>query len=211
MTFPRPYGPAALAILALFLLVTPGCLGKHAPEEVFVRLSLASSLDCNPNPDPERPVLLIRELETVNALDRQTVMLAKNRVLSPSTIWYWEDQPPEITARLLRDGLNCRGAFRAVDRRASRVQSAGVVSGEISAFEVETAPGKRFVLAADLTLWSPRGRTLISQKSFHLDGDMEATSPQEIARAAERTFVLFLDEVEAWLLEALKDMPGEEQ
>jgi len=192
-----------LFLLALVpVLCLGGCMGP-APVEEILRLPLAGCLGCNETHDSpdSRPIIAIKDVTCLPALDRAAVLFAQGNVLSPNTQWYWEGTPAEVVSRSLASCLDCSDRFKAVWPYRPRLKHDAQLHGRILSFEVRLDGENRFELVMDLELWNRRGSEMLLSRTFSAEAPLLGSSASDVAQAADSALAVVVDKATLWLEE----------
>lgn len=186
-----------LAVAALAVMLG-GCFGKNAPNESYLRVEYAGDA-CKSLAATDRPIIMIRSLESMPALDTQAVLLAKDNVLQKSVLWNWEGKPKEIMRKVLANGLACSPKYKVAADYSSKIESVALLYGDIRAFEVITGPSPMFRVVVDFELWTERGKALLVDHRFRVDAPLQAVDAASIAKGADAAMADLLDQMRKWL------------
>lgn len=175
-----------------------GCLGKAPPVERYLRVKVDNG-PCQTLENAQRWPLAMKPLTALDNLDRTAVLTAQDRVLTPSLQFYWEGSPLDIVGQALRQGIECQSAkFAPVDYQP-RMPREGVLTGQISAFNVEETNGGRFVVSLHLELWTKNSGFRASVGDFHAYAPLENFEGSSVALAASDALRRVIPQVTAWL------------
>jgi cholesterol transport system auxiliary component len=187
-----------LAVLGMIVACLAGCLGKPPPVERYLRVRLEAS-PCQGEANQDRVALGMKALKALDNLDRSAVLTARDRVLTPSLQFYWEGSPIDIVGQALRQGIECQSTrFAPVDYQP-RVAHEGVLTGQITAFNVEETNGGRFTISLHLELWSKNSGARVSVGDFNAYAPLENFEGDTVARAATDALGRIVPKVVAWL------------
>ena len=179
-----------------------GCLGKPPPVERYLRVRLENP-PCQGESVQQRAPLGFKPLKALENLDRTSVMTAQGSVLTPSLQFYWEGAPQDIVGQLLRQGIECQSTkFTPVDYQP-RVEHQGVLSGQVTAFNVEENGGGRFVVTLHLDLWSKNSGARVATGDFTAYAPLEDFKGETVANAASNALGRIMPKFIAWLDESL--------
>ncbi len=191
-----------LAALGLVCLCLGGCLGKAPPVERYLRVETGGG-DCPGQGNAQRALLGIKTLKALENIDRPSVMTAQDRVLTPSLQLYWEGSPIDIVGQALRQGIECQSTVLAPVDYQPRTEHVAVLSGQLTAFNVEETEGGRFVVSLHLDLWTKNGTVRISTGDFNAYAPLPDFRGDTIARAASDALSRIVPKVVAWLDEGM--------
>jgi cholesterol transport system auxiliary component len=187
-----------LAVMGLVVACLAGCLGKPPPVQRYLRVQLDSA-PCQSEANAQRAPLGMKPLAALDNLDRTAVLTARERVLTPSLQFYWEGSPIDIVGQALRQGIECQATrFAPVDYQP-RLSNDGVLSGQITAFNVEETNSGRFVISLHLELWTKNSKTRVSVGDFNAYAPLENFEGESVARAASDALGRIIPKVVAWL------------
>ncbi|WP_246299088.1 ABC-type transport auxiliary lipoprotein family protein [Desulfolutivibrio sulfodismutans] len=189
------------AVLAGLLLMT-GCLGSAPPVEHYLRVE-AVTAGCDKglpqmNVSPSA-VVAFMELTALDNLDRPAVLVANGSVLAPSTRWYWEGAPQDVVGAGIIRAVNCLPGVAGVLKYRPRVEHQAVLSGNVTAFNVQRKNGLRFVAGVRLDVWTKDARRLVGSRAFEVETPIAAETPEGIADAASQAVSRIAAEAAAWL------------
>lgn len=170
------------AVLAVVLL--GGCLGKPGPVEQYLRVSPQAG-GCADTQAVKAVSVGVKRFDTADALDRQSVMLAQGRVMSPSLRWYWEASPGEMIEQNLASAINCTPGLAAVTPVRSSSEVSFVVSGAVTAFAVQSE-GRTLEVAVRVQLWEGSGGKALGASQFAATQPVQALDAASIADAGAR-------------------------
>jgi len=206
--------PGVLASVALGL---GGCLGRSGPAEEYLRVSggdcaqVDSSISTTPakafTPGPvittsesakARRVVAVGKVKATDSLDRQAVMLASGRVMSPSLRWYWEAPPGQLFQQALVGALNCRPGLAAVWPVRSNTEAACRLTGTVTGFEVQRE-SMRLEASVDIQVWNGEGTTLVAKRTFSAGVPVAFLDAQSIAEAASKVLAGLGAEASDWV------------
>jgi len=193
-----------LAVAGVLLLA--GCLGKSGPVEEYLRLGQAGAC-AESLQGGARTGVGLRKLRTVEALDRQAVMLAQGRTMSPSQRWYWESPPGRMVETALAQALDCSDKVAAVwPVRYDSSWSVGL-TGSVERFEV-LAQEKTFAAAVAFQAWDARGGTLLGSRTVAVSEPLDALDAQAVARAGATAMKRLGQETRAWIESLVQPVPA---
>jgi len=175
-----------------------GCFGKPPPVERYLRVRLADAPCQNANLEQRAP-LGFKPFKSLENLDKTAVLTARGPVLTPSLQFYWEGAPQDIVGQLVRQAIECRSAkYTPVDYQP-RVTHAGVLTGQVTAFNVEETSGGRFVVALHLDLWTQNGRSKVANGDFSAYAPLEDFRAETVAHAASEAMGQIVPKILVWL------------
>ncbi|EHJ48449.1 protein of unknown function DUF330 [Solidesulfovibrio carbinoliphilus subsp. oakridgensis] len=188
-----------LAIVALLAASLSGCFGKPPPPQRYLRVDLEETPCPGSNSQQHRLPLGFKPLTALENLDRTSVLTARDQVLSASLEYYWEGAPQDVVGQALRRGIECQStAVTPVDYQP-RVEHDAVLTGQVTAFNVEETEGGRFVVSVHLDLWSKNLGTRIATGEFNAYAPLENFNGDTIARAASNALGRVVPKVVDWL------------
>jgi len=175
-----------------------GCFGKAGPVEEYLRLGQAEECAGETGGAKAKVGVGLRKLRSVDALDRQAVMLAEGRIMSPSQRWYWESPPGRMAEAALAAALDCSATLSAV--WPVRYDSAWAVglSGSLERFEV-LVQEKRFIATVTLQAWDAKDGKPLGAKTFALTEPVSALDAQGVARAGAQALRRLGLEARQWV------------
>jgi ABC-type uncharacterized transport system auxiliary subunit len=140
----------------------------------------------------------VGKVKTSESLDRQAVMLATGRVLTPSSRWYWEASPGRLLEEALTRALNCSNAVAAVRPVHASTEADFVITGFVGGFEVRRDE-KRLTASVDIQLWDREGERLIASRAFATAATLTSIDAQSIADAGARALDGLGAETAGWV------------
>lgn len=175
-----------------------GCFGKAGPVEEYLRLGQAEGCAGETGAARAKIGVGLRKLRTVDALDRQAVMLAEGRIMSPSQRWYWESPPGRMAEAALAAAMDCSATLSAV--WPVRYDSAWAVglSGSLERFEV-LVQEKRFIASVTLQAWDAQDGKPLGAKTFALTEPVPSLDAQGVARAGAVALQRLGQEARQWV------------
>ncbi len=193
---------AALTVLACLCLTA--CLGKAPPPEEYLRLGQSREA-CGNVPVKDGVVLAMKPFKAPDNLNRQAVLLARGRVLSPSMRWYWEASPELLAGEAVAADVACLDGFAGAAPYRSRLDHDAGLTGTLSAFNLQEEGGTRFVIALRLELWSANYKRLLASTVIESARPVAAMDAQSVADAASGALAEAASKAGAWL-EAARDV-----
>ncbi|MEF3698331.1 ABC-type transport auxiliary lipoprotein family protein [Desulfolutivibrio sp.] len=190
------------AAAAAGLLLMAGCLGSAPPVEHYLRVEAATAgCDKGAGHATATPgvVVAYMDLTALDNLDRPAVLVANGSVLAPSTRWYWEGAPQDVMGGGIIRAVNCQPGVAGVLKYRPRVEHQAVLSGNVTAFNVQRKNGLRFVAGVRLELWTKDARRLVGSRDFAVETPIASETPEAIADAASRAVSRIAAEAVAWL------------
>lgn len=175
------------------------CFGKPPPPQRYLRVELAQAPCPGDNAQQHRLPLGFKGLTTMENLDRTAVLTARDRVLTASLEYYWEGPPQDVVGRALRQGIECASTGLTPVDYQPRVVHDAVLTGQVTAFNVEETEGGRFVVSVHLDLWSKNMGARISSGDFNAYAPLENFGGDTIARAAGAALGRIVPKVVDWL------------
>ena len=188
-----------LAIFALLAASLSGCFGKPPPPQRYLRVDLEETPCPGSNSQQHRLPLGFKPLTALENLDRTSVLTARNQVLSASLEYYWEGAPQDVVGQALRRGIECQSTAVTPVEYQPRVEHDAVLTGQVTAFNVEETEGGRFVVSVHLDLWSKNLGTRIATGEFNAYAPLENFNGDTIARAASNALGRVVPKVVDWL------------
>jgi ABC-type uncharacterized transport system auxiliary subunit len=190
--------------LGLLLVILGGCLGKPGPAEEYLKVSEKADCGTDHAQGKIRTVVGVRQFKSGDALDRQAVMLARGRVLNPSSRWYWEAAPAKMFEQSVARALNCTDSLVAAWPMRSTTEAAYTVSGTVTSFEVQEK-----AMAISVTLmcqvWDAKGVNLVGSRDFVSDQPIKSLDGQGIAEGGAKALSGISQDVGEWLRSLAKD------
>ena len=192
-----------VALAGLLAVSLAGCFGKPPPEQRYLRVALGETPCPGSASQQHRLPIAFKPLKTMENLDRTAVMTAQNNVLTASLQYYWEGAPQDVVGTALRQGLECQSsAVTPVDYQP-RVDRSAVLSGELTAFNVDYTDGGRFVVSLRLDLWSKDMGTRLSSGEFNAYAPLTDFKGSTIAAAASDALGRVVPKVVVWMDQGL--------
>lgn len=198
---------ASLALALAASAVLGGCLGKPGPVEEYLRVGggdAACSQDTQTG--KARVAVGIRQVKAADALDRQAVMLARGRVMSPSLRWYWEASPCRLMEQALVRAVNCTADMAAVWPVRSTTEAPLSLTVALTSFEVQEHP-PALSASMECQAWDGSGTKLQSARAFSMQTPLRALDAQSIAEAGSKALTGLSAEAAAWLSALAKAAP----
>jgi len=175
------------------------CFGKPPPEPRYLRVELDST-DCPGSTSQQhRTPIGFKPLKALENLDRTRVMTARDRVLSAELQYDWEGAPQDVVGQILRRGVECQSSSVTPVDYQPRVEHDGVLTGELTAFNIEDVEGGRFAVSMHLELWSKNMGKRLAIGDFNAYYPVENYQGATIARAATNALGRVLPKVVDWL------------
>lgn len=188
---------AIAAALALTIVISlAGCFGGTAPVEEFLRVGNTSRGECVSGGGT---VLALKDFTSLPALDRSAVLFAKERVVAPNTVWYWEGTPAELVAQAVAQGVGCYESCAVIYPYRPRIERNGQLHGRVESFEVHVAGERRFRVAFSLELWDRQGRALLARNVFTATKVISRSGANATAAAAAAALDTAVVEAAAWV------------
>jgi cholesterol transport system auxiliary component len=151
------------------------------------------------NSQQHRLPLGFKPLTALENLDRTAVLTARDQVLSASLEYYWEGAPQDVVGQALRRGIECQSAAVTPVDYQPRVEHDAVLTGQVTAFNVEETEGGRFVVSVHLDLWSRNLGARIATGEFNAYAPLENFNGDTIAKAASNALGRVVPKVVDWL------------
>lgn len=176
-----------------------GCLGKPGPVEEYLRVG-GGDAACTQEMQTgkARVAVGLRQVKSADALDRQAVMLARGRVMSPSLRWYWEASPCRLAEQALVRAVNCTPGLAAIWPVRSTTEAPMSMSVTLTAFEVQEQPPVMNA-AMDCQIWDESGAKLLAARTFSAKVPARALDAQAIAEAGSRALSGLSGDVAQWV------------
>lgn len=190
------------ALLALALAASAflgGCLGKPGPVEEYLRVGGGDTACAQEMPAGKaRVAVALRQVKSADALDRQAVMLARGRVMSPSLRWYWEASPCRLAEQSLVRAVNCTPGLAAIWPVRSTTEAPLSMSVTLTSFEMQEQPP---VMNAgmDCQVWDGSGAKLLAARTFSVQVPARALDAQSIAEAGSAALSGLSGEAARWV------------
>jgi cholesterol transport system auxiliary component len=144
-------------------------------------------------------VVAVMDFTALDNLDRPAVLVASGNVLVPSTRWYWEGAPQDVMTGVVVRTVNCLPGVAGVLKYRPRVEHQAVLTGSVTAFNVQRKGGPRFVAAARLEVWTKDAKKLVASREFAAEAPLTGETPEAIADAASAAASQVADQAAAWL------------
>ncbi len=176
-----------------------GCFGKPPPPQRYLRVELEQAPCPGETAAQHRLPLGFKGLTALENLDRTAVLTARDRVLTASLEYYWEGPPQDVVGRALRQGLECQSTGLTPVDYQPRVAHDAVLTGQVTAFNVEETEGGRFVVSVHLDLWTKNMTARVSAGDFNAYYPLENFSGPTIAAAASNALGRIVPKVVEWL------------
>jgi cholesterol transport system auxiliary component len=187
-----------LAAMGLTCACLSGCFGKPPPVERYLRVRIENP-PCQGEAVQQRIALGMKPLKALENLDRTTVMTARNQVLTPSLQFYWEGAPQDIVGQVLRQAIECQSKTMTPVDYQPRVEHAAVLTGQLTAFNVEETEGGRFVVSLHLDLWTKNSGARVATGDFNAYYPLEDYRGETVANAASNALGRIVPKVIDWL------------
>lgn len=175
------------------------CFGKPPPPQRYLRVELEQTPCPGDTGEQHRLPLGFKGLTAMENLDRTAVLTARDRVLTASLEYYWEGPPQDVVGRALRQAVECRSATLTPVDYQPRVAHDAVLTGQVTAFNVEETDGGRFVVAVHLDLWNKNLGKRISTGDFSAYAPLENFNGDTVARSAADALSRVVPKVVEWL------------
>ena len=184
--------------LGLALVVFGGCLGKPGPVEEYLKVSGKGDCGADRAQNKASTIVAVRQFKSADALDRQSVMIARGRVLNPSLRWYWEATPSKMFEQSVARALNCTPSLAAAWPTRSTTEAAYTLTGTVVAFEVQE---QALAMSVSFTcqLWDAKGANLIGSKDFTSEQAIRSMDAQAIAEAGAKALSGISRDVGEWV------------
>lgn len=187
------------AVCVLLAASLSGCFGKPPPPQRYLRVDLADTTCPGSNSQQHRLPLGMKPLTALENLDRTSVMTARDNVLTASLQYYWEGAPQDIVGQALRRSIECQSLNLTPVDYQPRVEHDAVLTGQLTAFNVEETEGGRFMVALHLDLWSKNLGKKLSSGDFSAYAPLENFSGEAVSRAAADALGRVVPKVVEWL------------
>lgn len=132
------------------------------------------------------PVLMLDDFTTLPGMDRTAVFIAKDNIIQPSTIWYWEGNPAEIMTQAVSDRLECAGPYRVSWPYFGELDHTAVLRGRVREFQLVNTGQPTFNIRISVELWGPRHTRILATNMFTASEPVAAITPQATASAASK-------------------------
>ena len=194
---------------AIVILAIAGCVGKAGPVEQYLRVSGGESpCDQSAVQGKKRIVIGLRPIKASETLDRQAVLLARGRVMNPSTHWYWEASPASLFEQALLRALRCSPTLTAAWPVRSTTKASLTLNCVVTDFEVQEQT-MALTAALDCQVWDGDGVSLIAARSFSASIPASSLSAQSIADAGAKALARISADANTWLESVASSAPGE--
>jgi cholesterol transport system auxiliary component len=188
-----------VVVLAIVLVCLSACFGKPPPEQRYLRVELESTPCPGSASQQHRLPVGFKPLKALENLDRTAVLTARDQVLTASLQYYWEGVPQDVVGQALRRGIECQStAMTPVDYQP-RVEHDAVLTGQVTAFNIEETEGGRFVVSLHLDLWTKNSGARVSSGDFNAYYPLEDFRGDTIAKAASNALGRIVPKVIEWL------------
>lgn len=198
----RSRAAACLGVCLAMVLVLGGCLGAVPPVEQYLRVTADGAGCGGASPDAAdvsaQPVAFV-PLKALDNLDRPAVLVADGSVLTPSLRWYWEGSPQSVMTAVLTRMVNCQTGVAGVLEYRPRVAHQAVLTGTVTAFNVQRQGRLRFVAGIRLDVWTRDSKTLVASREFAAQADMAGETAAAVAQAASEAAAAVASEACTWL------------
>lgn len=176
-----------------------GCLGKPGPVEEYLRVGGGDAACAQEmHTGKARVAVALRQVKSADALDRQAVMLARGRVMSPSLRWYWEASPCRLAEQALVRAVNCTPGLAAIWPVRSTTEAPLSMTVTLTAFEVQEQPPVMNA-AMDCQIWDGSGTKLLAARTFSAQVPARALDAQAIAEASSKALSGLSGDVAQWV------------
>ena len=196
----KGYAKVAAWIVCFALAASlAGCFGKPPPPQRYLRVDLGQAPCPESTSQQQRLPLGVKPLRALENLDRTAVMTARDNVLTASLEYYWEGAPQDIVGQALRRGIECQSRRLTPVDYQPRVEHDAVLTGDLTAFNVEETEGGRFMVSVHLDLWSKNLGKRLSTGDFSAYAPLENFSGDAVAKAATDALGRIVPKVVEWL------------
>lgn len=196
----QQYSRFAVWMVCLALVASlSACFGKPPPPQRYLRVDLGQAPCPGENSQQHRLPVGIKPLKAMDNLDRTAVLTARDNVLTASLEYYWEGAPQDLVGQALRRGIECQSQRLTPVDYQPRVEHEAVLTGELTAFNVEETGGGRFTVAVHLDLWSKNLGRKLSSGDFSAYAPLDDFSGDSVARAAADALGRVVPKVVDWL------------
>ena len=176
-----------------------GCLGKPGPVEEYLRVGGGDAACAQEMlTGKARVAVALRQVKSADALDRQAVMLARGRVMSPSLRWYWEASPCRLAEQALVRAVNCTPGLAAIWPVRSTTEAPLSMTVTLTAFEVQEQPPVMNA-AMDCQIWDGSGTKMLAARTFSAQVPARALDAQAIAEAGSKALSGLSGEAAQWV------------
>ena len=194
----RAHGLVWLVLVGVASACLAGCLGKPPPVQSYLRVRLDKP-PCQGQDAGQRAALGFKSLKALENLDNTAVLTARGQVLTPSLQFYWEGPPQDMLGQLVRQAIECQSTkFTPVDYQP-RVEHDGVLTGRVTAFNVEETEGGRFVVALHLDLWTKNSGSKVATGDFSAYAPLENFEAETVAKGASEAVGRIMPKLLSWL------------
>lgn len=194
----QKHGVLWLVLVGVAIASLAGCFGKAPPVQSYLRVRLDNP-PCQGPDAGQRAALGFKPLKALENLDNTSVLTAHGQVLTPSLQYYWEGPPQDMVGQLVRQAVECQSTkFTPVDYQP-RVEHDGVLSGQVTAFNVEETEGGRFVVAVHLDLWTKNSGFRVATGDFSAYAPLENFEPGTVAKGASEAVGRIMPKLLSWL------------
>ncbi|WP_243439428.1 ABC-type transport auxiliary lipoprotein family protein [Fundidesulfovibrio soli] len=190
----------------VLLAALSGCMGKPGPAEQYLRV-LGHEPECakagaQPTAQGKHtPVLAIRSFKTLDALDRQGVMVAEGKVMQASQRWYWEAAPGKLVEQSVVRAACGEGLSPAWPVR-STTEASLWLTGLVSDFSVH-AREMSVVLIVECQLWDSSGGAVLGSGTFKARAPLPVLDAGAVADAGEKALADVAAQIARWARQSL--------
>lgn len=193
---------SVVAVCLAGMTALAGCLGSAPPVERYLRVAAVGAECARPVSEGRaeaQGVVAVMDFTALDNLDRPAVLVASGNVLVPSTRWYWEGAPQDVMTGVVVRTVNCLPGVAGVLKYRPRVEHQAVLTGSVTAFNVQRKGGSRFVAAVRLEVWTRDAKRLVASREFTAETALAGETPEAIADAASSAASQVADQAAAWL------------
>ncbi|GFM38513.1 hypothetical protein DSM19430T_31970 [Desulfovibrio psychrotolerans] len=141
---------------------------------------------------------MLENMSSLPALERSAVMISHGSVLSPSSRWYWEGTPAEITASAVAAALEGATDYTLLMPWRGRLAHDATLTGRVESFEFRQQESV-LRIRVRFSLWAPRGTHLLSGHVAQAQYPVAEAQAQRIAEAASHGMAEITASVHHWL------------
>ncbi len=186
-----------LVWMVLAVLALGGCFGKPGPVEEYLRVS--AQAPCETAQAAGKVVTVgVKRFACADALDRQAVMVAHGRVMTPSLRWYWEASPGALSEQAVVTAVNCSTGMAAIWPMRASSEPDFTVSGRVLSFVVRE-DAKTMEASLELQLWDKNGKSVGTAGTLTVSAPVPVMDGAGIADAGARALRELSDKAAQWL------------
>jgi len=186
------------ALAAAALLSLAACIGKGGPVEEYLRVAPDPGRCESQAAGQSRVAVGIKRFRMADALDRQSVMMARGRVMTPSLRWYWEASPGKLAEQSLAAAINCSVKLAAVLPIRYTSDTPVVVTGSVTVFQVQEGT-MTVEVSMELQAWAQDGKSISDGRTFSASERISSLSATAIADGGAKALENVSNQAVAWL------------